>query len=133
MCKKVLVTDKLACEGVEILKARGCAVDVKLGLAPEELEQIVPAYDALIVRSGTQVTRKVIEAAQNLCVIGRAGVGVDNVDVEAATEHGVIVCNAPRRTSFPQPSTPWRSCWPALAAFPRRTPPCTRASGNARN
>ncbi len=95
MCKKVLVTDKLACEGVEILKARGCAVDVKLGLAPEELEQIVPAYDALIVRSGTQVTRKVIEAAQNLRVIGRAGVGVDNVDVEAATEHGVIVCNAP--------------------------------------
>lgn len=95
MCKKVLVTDKLACEGVEILKARGCAVDVKLGLAPEDLEQIVPAYDALIVRSGTQVTRKVIEAAQNLRVIGRAGVGVDNVDVEAATEHGVIVCNAP--------------------------------------
>lgn len=95
MCKKVLVTDKLACEGVEILKARGCAVDVKLGLAPEDLEQIVPAYDALIVRSGTQVARKVIEAAQNLRVIGRAGVGVDNVDVEAATEHGVIVCNAP--------------------------------------
>ncbi len=95
MCKKVLVTEKLACEGVEILKARGCAVDVRLGLAPEELEQVIPAYDALIVRSGTQVTRKVIEAAGKLRVIGRAGVGVDNVDVEAATERGIIVCNAP--------------------------------------
>ena len=64
-------------------------------MTPEELIETVPGYDALIVRSATKVTAEVVEAADRLRIIGRAGVGVDNVDVEAATEHGIIVCNAP--------------------------------------
>lgn len=95
MTKKILVPEKLAESGLSILRDNGYEVDVKLDLSPEELIQVISEYDALIVRSATQVTREVIEAGSNLSVIGRAGVGVDNVDVEAATEQGVIVCNAP--------------------------------------
>ncbi|MEG0324302.1 MAG: NAD(P)-dependent oxidoreductase, partial [Raoultibacter sp.] len=93
--KKVLVSEKLAEAGLNILLGKGYAVDVKLDLSPEDLIAAIPEYDALIVRSATQVTREVIEAGTNLKIIGRAGVGVDNVDVEAATERGIIVCNAP--------------------------------------
>ncbi|MDR2721322.1 MAG: hypothetical protein LBB35_00430, partial [Coriobacteriaceae bacterium] len=92
---KVLISEKLADEGIAILKDKGHDVDVLLDLTPEELVATIPAYDALIVRSATQATREVIEAGTNLRVIGRAGVGIDNVDVEAATEKGIIVCNAP--------------------------------------
>lgn len=95
MTKKVLVTEKLADAGLAVLRDKGYEVDVKLELAPEELVATIPGYDALIVRSATKVDRAVIEAAENLRIIGRAGVGVDNVDVEAATERGIIVCNAP--------------------------------------
>lgn len=95
MTKKVLISEKLADEGVEILKNRGFEVDVILDLSPEELVATIPVYSALIVRSATDVTREVIEAGINLRVIGRAGVGIDNVDVDAATERGIIVCNAP--------------------------------------
>lgn len=95
MTKKVLVTEKLADAGLAVLRDKGYEVDVVLELSPEELIATIPAYDALIVRSATKVDRAVIEAAKNLRIIGRAGVGVDNVDVEAATECGVIVCNAP--------------------------------------
>ena len=93
--KKVLVSDKLADAGLEVLRKKGFEVDMKLDLTPEELIAVIPEYDALIVRSGTQVTREVIEAGKNLKIIGRAGVGVDNVDVAAATDHGIVVCNAP--------------------------------------
>lgn len=95
MTKKVLVSEKLAEEGIQILKEKGFEVDVLLDMTPEELIATIPAYHALIVRSATQATREVIEAGVNLQVIGRAGVGIDNVDVEAATERGIIVCNAP--------------------------------------
>ena len=95
MSKKVLVADKVADEGIELLREKGCEVDVRLGMSPEELLETIPPYDALVVRSGTLVTREVIEAAPRLRVIGRAGVGIDNIDVDAATEHGAIVCNAP--------------------------------------
>lgn len=95
MTKKVLISEKLAEAGIEVLRKKGYEVDVKLELTPEQLIETIPAYDALIVRSATQVTHEVIEAGTNLRIIGRAGVGVDNVDVEAATERGVIVCNAP--------------------------------------
>ena len=95
MTKKILIPEKLADSGLCILRDNGYEVDVKLDLSPEDLIQIIPAYDALIVRSATQVTREVIEAGLHLSVIGRAGVGVDNVDVAAATERGIIVCNAP--------------------------------------
>lgn len=92
---KVLITEKLADNAMVLLEAAGHQVDVKLGLSPEEILETIPEYNALIVRSATKVTREVIEAGHELKIIGRAGVGVDNVDVEAATEHGVIVCNAP--------------------------------------
>ncbi len=91
---KVLVAEKIAESGVEMLKGH-FDVDVSLGLTPEELVAAIPAYDALIVRSATRATREVIEAGVRLKIIGRAGVGVDNVDVQAATERGIIVCNAP--------------------------------------
>lgn len=95
MTKRVLVTEKLAEAGLALLREKGLEVDVKLKMTLEELIAAIPGYDALIVRSATQVTRDVIEAGKNLRIIGRAGVGVDNVDVEAATDFGVIVCNAP--------------------------------------
>jgi len=91
---KVLVAEQIAASGVALLKEK-FDVDVKTDLTPEELVAAIPAYDALIVRSATQASREVIEAGVNLKIIGRAGVGVDNVDVDAATERGVIVCNAP--------------------------------------
>lgn len=91
---KVLVSDKLAQEGVDILR-QVADVDVKTGLSEDELCGIIGEYDGLVIRSSTQVTAKVLEAAKNLKIIGRAGVGVDNVDVPVATEKGVIVVNSP--------------------------------------
>lgn len=93
---KILVSDKLSQAGVEILKKQeDFTVDVKTGLPKEELLDIIPEYDALIVRSATKVTTDVIEKGENLRVIARAGVGLDNVDVEAATRRGILVMNAP--------------------------------------
>ena len=94
MTMKILVADKIADTGIEKLRET-YEVDVKTGLSEAELAEVIGAYDALIVRSATRATRPVIEAADNLKIIGRAGVGIDNVDVTAATERGVIVCNAP--------------------------------------
>ncbi len=91
---KVLVSDPVATEGVEILK-KHAEVDVKTGLKPEELLAIIGEYEGLMVRSETKVTAKVIEAGKRLQVIARAGVGIDNIDVEAATQRGIVVVNAP--------------------------------------
>jgi D-3-phosphoglycerate dehydrogenase len=92
---KVLVTDPIAQEGVDYMR-REAEVDVKLKPSPEELLAMIGAYDGLIVRSETKVTRAVIEAGKRLQVIGRAGSGVDNIDLDAATERGVLVVNAPQ-------------------------------------
>ncbi len=93
---KILVSDNLSKRGVEILqKESGIDVDVKTGLPKEELIKIIPEYDGLIVRSATKVTAEVIQAADNLKVVGRAGVGVDNIDLDAAGKKGIIVMNAP--------------------------------------
>jgi D-3-phosphoglycerate dehydrogenase len=91
---KVLVSDPIAPEGIEILR-RVADVDVKTGLTKDELAAIIGDYDALAVRSETKVTAEVIAAAKNLKIIGRAGVGVDNIDVEAATKRGILVVNSP--------------------------------------
>jgi len=92
----VLVSDPLAEQGLEILrKDPEIKVEVKIGLSPEELQSIIFRYDALIVRSETKVTPQILESPGRLKVIGRAGVGVDNIDVEAATKQGIIVMNAP--------------------------------------
>ena len=93
---KVLVSDNLSQRGIDILKnADGIDVDIKIGMSPEELIKVIPAYQGLAVRSATKVTAAVIEAADNLKVIGRAGIGVDNIDLDAAGKKGVIVMNAP--------------------------------------
>ncbi|MBB4265598.1 phosphoglycerate dehydrogenase [Roseospira visakhapatnamensis] len=92
---KVLVSDKLSPTAVEIFRERGITADVKTGLTPEELIAIIGEYDGLAIRSATKVTKAVLAAASNLKVIGRAGIGVDNVDVPAATQSGVVVMNTP--------------------------------------
>ena len=91
---KILVTDSIAVQGIDILRQHA-EVDVKKGMALAELRSIIGGYDALVVRSQTKVTSDVIEAAEKLQVIGRAGVGVDNIDVDAATRRGIIVVNSP--------------------------------------
>ena len=93
--KRVLVKEKLAPEGIDYLKQQGFEVDTGLDWTPEEFLARVGDYDGLIIRSATKVTAEVIAAATNLKVVGRAGVGVDNVDVAAATKRGIIVVNAP--------------------------------------
>lgn len=93
---KILVTDPISEEGIKILKGdKNLEVDVKLKLPPEEIIKIIGEYEGLIVRSETKVTKEIIAAADKLKVIGRAGVGVDNVDVEAATKKGIVVMNTP--------------------------------------
>ena len=91
---KVLVADPIAEEGIEILK-QAADVDVKIGLAKDELAAIIGEYDALAVRSETKVTGDILAQAAKLKIIGRAGVGVDNIDVEAATNRGILVVNSP--------------------------------------
>lgn len=91
---KVLVSDPIAEAGIARLR-EVAEVDVKTGLPPEELKAIIGAYDALVVRSETRVTADILAAASRLKIIGRAGVGVDNIDVGAATERGILVVNSP--------------------------------------
>ena len=91
---KVLVSDPIDQKGIDIL-SQVAQVDVRTGLPADELKSIVGEYDALMIRSGTQVTADIIEAAPRLKIIGRAGVGVDNVDVPMATKNGVLVVNSP--------------------------------------
>jgi D-3-phosphoglycerate dehydrogenase / 2-oxoglutarate reductase len=93
---RILVTEKIADGGLQRLRDAGHVVDVRLGLSPDELVEAVPGAAALIIRSATTVTRRVLEAGADLVVVGRAGIGLDNVDVEAATERGVMVVNAPQ-------------------------------------
>jgi D-3-phosphoglycerate dehydrogenase len=92
---KVLISDKLSPAAVEIFRDRGIEVDFKPGLSPADLRAIIAPYDGLAVRSATKVTRELMEAAPNLKVVGRAGIGVDNVDVTSATARGVVVMNTP--------------------------------------
>lgn len=94
MKPRVLVADPIAQDGVDALE-RHADVDVRTGLPAASLIEIIPAYDALVVRSETKVTASVIEAGRRLQVIGRAGVGVDNIDIPAATARGIVVVNAP--------------------------------------
>jgi D-3-phosphoglycerate dehydrogenase len=97
--RRVLVTDHISEEG--IIKLREFAeVGIELELGKEELKKHIAGYDALIVRSGTKVTKEIIEAGARLKVIGRAGVGVDNIDVETATERGIMVVNAPEANTI---------------------------------
>ncbi len=93
---RVLVTEKLAQRGLDLLAESGSEVDEQLGLSPEDLVSAVVGADALIIRSATTVTAEVLAAGTDLVVVGRAGIGLDNVDVAAATDRGVMVVNAPQ-------------------------------------
>ncbi len=95
--RKVLVSDKLHEKGVEILKnAENIEVDVKVGMSKEELMEVIGNYDGIVIRSATKLTKDVIACANNLKAIGRAGIGVDNVDIPSATEKGIVVMNTPQ-------------------------------------
>ncbi len=97
---KVLVSDPIAKEGVEILKNAGLEVVEKTGLSPEELAKVIPGFHGIIVRSATKVTKEVIDASDQLKVIGRAGIGLDNIDQNAAKAKGIKVVNTPTATSI---------------------------------
>ncbi len=92
---RVLVTEEIADSGLQKLRNAGHEVDIQLGLTPAQLLEAVPGAHALIIRSATQVDAATLEAASDLVVVGRAGIGLDNVDVARATELGVMVVNAP--------------------------------------
>ena len=95
---KVLVKEKIADSGVELLR-ENFEVDLGLEMSDEELREAIASYDAILIRSATQMTPELIERAERLKVIGRAGTGVDNVDIPAATRRGIIVANAPESNS----------------------------------
>ncbi len=92
---KVLIADKMSNAATQVFKTRGVDVDVITGLSKDELIKIIPDYDGLAVRSTTRPDAEIIAAAKNLKVIGRAGIGVDNIDISAATDRGVVVMNTP--------------------------------------
>jgi D-3-phosphoglycerate dehydrogenase / 2-oxoglutarate reductase len=93
---KILVSDNLSETGLEKLsRIPGFDIEVNTKLTPEELRETIKDFDALVIRSGTKVTADILENATNLKVIGRAGIGLDNVDVEAASKRGIVVMNTP--------------------------------------
>jgi len=92
---KVLISDNLSQAGVDVLEKAGLEVDVNTGLSSDELKEIIGNYEGLVIRSATQVTADLLEAAHKLEVVGRAGIGLDNVDILAASQKGIVVMNAP--------------------------------------
>src|SRR6185312_8859691 len=97
---KVLIADALSPRAVAVFAERGVETDFKVGLKPAELSAIIGGYYGLAVRSATKVTAEIIAAAGNLKIVGRAGIGVDNIDVPAATQRGIVVMNTPYGNSI---------------------------------
>ncbi len=95
MSLRVLISDALSARAVDIFRSRGIEVEQRVGLKPEELRRIIGDFDGLAIRSATKVTASILSAASRLRVIGRAGIGVDNIDVAGATERGIVVMNTP--------------------------------------
>ncbi|MDP8212024.1 MAG: phosphoglycerate dehydrogenase [Candidatus Zapsychrus exili] len=116
---KILVSDKLANEGVEILKAvKEFKVDVKIGMSPEELKSVIKNYDAIIIRSATKLKGDILEVADNLKFIGRAGVGLDNVDLKTATKKGIVAMNTPAGNT----TATAEQTWSLILALSRNIP-----------
>ena len=117
---RVLVAEKIGDSGIDLLREH---FDVDLGVAWDrgELEQRIGDYDGILIRSATKLDGDLLAKATRLRAVGRAGVGVDNVDVPVATKRGIVVANAPSQTSSPPPSTRWRCSWRWPATCPRRT------------
>jgi len=128
MAPRVLIADQLSPAAVAVFKERGIDTDVKIGLAKEEIEKIIKDYDGLAVRSATKATEKVIAAADGLKVIGRAGIGVDNIDVKAATAKGVIVMNTPFGNSI----TTAEHAISLMMALARQIPEADRSTQSGR-
>ncbi len=118
---RVLIADGIADEGLKILTSSNIQVDVRKKTSPEELASLIPEYDGLIVRSASKVTKDIIEKAKNLKIIGRAGIGVDNVDVSAATKRGIVVMNTPGGNSI----TTAEHTLAMIMAMARRIPQAT--------
>src|SRR6202034_491001 len=97
---KVLIADELSPKALDVFRARGIEVDVNVGLKKPDLLKIIGGYDGLAVRSATKADKDVIAAAKNLKVIGRAGIGVDNIDIPSATARGIVVMNTPSANSI---------------------------------
>jgi hypothetical protein len=97
---KIIVTESIAKEGIEQLQNDGFEVDVRFGISAEELLDIIQDYDAIIVRSVTQVNKQLMDKGSKLKVVGRAGNGVDNIDLQTATDKGIIVVNTPESNSM---------------------------------
>jgi len=121
---KVLIADKLSDSAVEVFRARGVEAEVAIGLAPEALIGRIGAFDGLAVRSATKVTPEVVAAADRLKVIGRAGIGVDNIDLAAATQRGIVVMNTPGGNSV----TTAEHAIALLFAVARRIPAADRST-----
>ncbi|RUM89244.1 MAG: phosphoglycerate dehydrogenase, partial [Thermodesulfatator sp.] len=92
---KVFITDPIAQEGIDILQEAGLEVEEHLGLSPDELKEIIGQAHGLVIRSNTKVTPELLEHASNLKVVGRAGTGLDNVDIPACNKKGIVVMNTP--------------------------------------
>src|SRR5258708_21799078 len=120
---KVLIADELSPRAPEIFRERGVEADVATGLPAAELRRRIAGYDGLAVRSATKVTAELIAAADRLKVVGRAGIGVDNIDVPAATQRGIAVMNTPPGNSI----TPPERTIALKFALARRTPPAAPA------
>jgi len=125
---RVLITDSLSPVSLEMLTAAGLEPDVRLGLSTDELKTTAPGAQAWLIRSGTRITAELIEAATDLRVIGRAGVGVDNVDLESATRRGILVLNAPDGNTI---STAEHTC-AMILALARRIPAAHAATRSGR-
>lgn len=97
---KIIVTERIAEEGLQVLRAEGFDLDVRYGISHQELLDIISDYDAIIVRSVTKVNRELIERGVKLKVVGRAGNGIDNIDVDACTEKGIVVVNTPESNTM---------------------------------
>ncbi len=124
---KILVSDKLADDGIEILKGEpGFEVDVRTDLKPDELKAEIGAYDGIVIRSGTKLTADALVKPGNLKAIARAGVGVDNVDIPTATKHGIVVMNAPDGNTI---STAELTIALMLAVFRNIVPACESLKG----
>jgi D-3-phosphoglycerate dehydrogenase len=123
---RILVSEELAESGLSKLRAAGHEVDVQVGLTPEQLQVAIKGAHALIVRSATQVDDALLAAADDLVVVGRAGVGLDNVDVESATRRGVMVSNAPESNIV----SAAEHTMAMLLAVARNVPHWCRADGN---
>jgi D-3-phosphoglycerate dehydrogenase len=92
---KILISDKMSDKVEDVLKSKSIEYDIKTGMAPEELKSVIDQYDGILIRSATKLTAEILEDCKNLKVVGRAGVGVDNVDLDTATKNKILVMNTP--------------------------------------